>query len=935
MQGKGIHLRAVSFPVGGIGAGCIGVAGNGDLAEWEVFNRPAKGRRNGMSHFAVRAEREGGDGEIVDARVLHGDFAGALSGAGDTPFAGFGFGPAADSLCGLPHFRSVTLRGEFPVGEWSFRDPNFPGDAALVAWSPFVPGRSDASSLPCAIFEIALRNRAREPLVFSVVGCLASPWSGAVASSRVLRRAGRTVLLHSNATAPDSPDFGELALTLDADADAPWARPYLPKQRRSSCKVGTFPRNVRASDAPAGDPTGGTPVEVSRQTSLFRGAWCDKREVYWHDLCTPGTFRDRRYAGPGERGDAGLLAARFRLAPGESRTVRFVVSWFVPNRTNDWTPSDRLAAQMKESGVARNLWRNYYAEALCTGAADAAARLLRDIGETRAQVFAFRDALHRRTSIPPASLEGVAETLSVLVSPAILRLPDGALWGWEGVAAGVGSCEGSCQHVWNYEQATALLFPDLARSMREQQFRFNFDPDGGLLFRQPLPPGVRSRRSPWYRPCVDGTMGEVLKTFREWRVSGDGAWLRSVWPAARKALSYAWSPTNPDRWDPEKSGVLTGRQHHTLDMELFGPTAWLEGLYLAALRAAATMARAVGDAACAAECDSVFARGRAWTENHLFNGEYYAGEPTDAQCRDQSEVGTFPRNVRNTDAPWARPYLETFGREAVERYWDAEHREAKYQIGGGLSIDAHLGPLWAALYGVADDLLDPRRVDATLRAILRHNFRPSMREAANTWRVFAADDEAGTVMVSWPEGRRRPVIPIPYHSECMTGFEWAFATHLALRGRVREAEKVAAAIRARYDGAKRNPWNEIECGSNYVRAMAAFGLVQAFSGFRYDLTRGAIGFAPRLPGAFSSFWSIGRAWGVYSRAAAGRERIEVLFGSLPLRRLAVAGSAPRRNGRAIAARRKDGELVFSRPLALRAGDVLTLSLGKHPISRHK
>ena len=41
MQGKGIHLLAVSFPVGGIGAGCIGVAGNGDLAEWEVFNRPA------------------------------------------------------------------------------------------------------------------------------------------------------------------------------------------------------------------------------------------------------------------------------------------------------------------------------------------------------------------------------------------------------------------------------------------------------------------------------------------------------------------------------------------------------------------------------------------------------------------------------------------------------------------------------------------------------------------------------------------------------------------------------------------------------------------------------------------------------------------------------------------------------------------------------
>lgn len=893
MNLSGRNLRAVSFPVGGIGAGCIGLAGNGDLAEWEVFNRPAKGARNGMSHFAVRAEREGG--EVLDARILHGDFAGELAGTGETLFAGFGFGPDGDSLCGLPHFRSVSLRGEFPVGEWSFRDPRFPGDAALTAWSPFVPGRSDVSSLPCAVFEITLRNRAREPLVFSAVGCLASPWSGAAASSRVLRRAGRPVLLHRNAAPADSADYGELALTLDA---------------------------------PAGDPTGGTPVEVSRQTSLFRGAWCDRREVYWHDLCTPGPFRDRRYAGPGAKGDAGLLAARFRLAPGESRTVRFVVSWFVPNRTNDWTDPAALAKAMKRDGIARNLWRNYYAEALCAGAADAAARLLHGLAETRAQVFAFRDAIHRRTTIPPASREGAAETLSVLVSPTVLRLPDGALWGWEGVAAKVGSCEGSCQHVWNYEQATALLFPDLARSMREQQFRFNFDPGGGLLFRQPLPPGVRARRSPWCRPCVDGTMGEVLKTFREWRVSGDTAWLRSVWPSAKKALSYAWSPENPDRWDPEKSGVLTGRQHHTLDMELFGPTDWLEGLYLAALRAAAVMAQAVGESDFAVECLRVFCRGRAWTEKHLFNGEYYAGEDRECPAAGLS-------------------ILRRFGNEAVERYWDSEHREVKYQIGGGLSIDAHLGPLWAALYGVTTyGFLDPHRVDATLRAIFRHNFKSSMREAANVWRVFAADDEAGTAMVSWPKDARRPVIPIPYHSECMTGFEWAFATHLAWRGHVREAEKVASAIRARYDGAKRNPWNEIECGSNYARAMAAYGMLQAFSGFHYDMTRGEIGFAPRLPGAFSCLWSLGRAWGVYSRTASGRERIEVLFGSLTLRRLAVAGCRPRHNGRPVAAPREwfnlvrdlpGGRtvverceldvLVFARPLRLKAGDTLTAAPG--------
>jgi len=46
----------ISFPLGGIGAGAIGLAGNGRLIDWEIFNRPNKGSVNGFSHFAVRAE---------------------------------------------------------------------------------------------------------------------------------------------------------------------------------------------------------------------------------------------------------------------------------------------------------------------------------------------------------------------------------------------------------------------------------------------------------------------------------------------------------------------------------------------------------------------------------------------------------------------------------------------------------------------------------------------------------------------------------------------------------------------------------------------------------------------------------------------------------------------------------------------------------------
>lgn len=64
----------------------------------------------------------------------------------------------------------------------------------------------------------------------------------------------------------------------------------------------------------------------------------------------------------------------------------------------------------------------------------------------------------------------------------------------------------------------------------------------------------------------------------------------------KQSLEYAWHPQNPYRWDADKDGVIDGRQHHTLDMELFGPNSWPEGFYLGALNAAAEMADYLGEA---------------------------------------------------------------------------------------------------------------------------------------------------------------------------------------------------------------------------------------------------------------------------------------------------------------------------------------------------
>lgn len=136
---------------------------------------------------------------------------------------------------------------------------------------------------------------------------------------------------------------------------------------------------------------------------------------------------------------------------------------------------------------------------------------------------------------------------------------------------------------------------------------------------------------------------------------------RKWYPGVKRSIEYAWSPKNYDRWDPNQSGVLTGRQHHTLDVELFGVNSWLTGFYLAALKAGALMADAVGETADAELFRTIFERGRKRIENELFNGEYYS------------------QKVDLTD----RSILEAYDEGTARFYWNDETGEIKYQIGDG------------------------------------------------------------------------------------------------------------------------------------------------------------------------------------------------------------------------------------------------------------
>src|SRR5690606_8051442 len=152
---------------------------------------------------------------------------------------------------------------------------------------------------------------------------------------------------------------------------------------------------------------------------------------------------------------------------------------------------------------------------------------------------------------------------------------------------------------------------------------------------------------------------------------------------------------------------------------------------------------------------------------------------------------------------------------------------------------------------------------SSLKAIYRYNFIPNLADIYNPCRVFGLYDEAGTVIANWPQAETKPAVPVPYAQETMHAMEYAFGQMLMQYGMGGEGVRVTAAVRDRYDGAKRNPWNEIECGSNYARSMASWGAVVVLAGFTFDAVRGHIGFHPKVRSGdgFRCFWSGPGAYG--------------------------------------------------------------------------
>lgn len=566
-------------------------------------------------------------------------------------------------------------------------------------------------------------------------------------------------------------------------------------------------------------------AEVSWRTSSKPNDWNNAILNFWDDFSADGLLSERK--DPVREDDPmASLAVRKTIAPGRTETFTFYLTWHFPNR-KAWSGE-----------VVGNYYCGQYADAW-----DAAEKILPQVPRLEQETLDFVNAFLSAT-IPDVVKEAALFNLSTLRSQTVFRLPDGHLMGWEGVMDRFGSCQGTCTHVWNYEVATPFLFGELARTMRDVELNYATKENGLMNFRAALPLSEAAKGA---AAAADGQMGCVMKMFREWQLSGDRTFLERNWEQVKKILSYAWTERG---WDGNRDGVMEGSQHNTMDVNYFGPNPQMGFWYMGALRAAEEMALAMKDKAFARECRRLFRLGSAWMDANLFNGEYYEHRIT---------------------APQTFEFLDMDS---------AGVRVPDFQLGKGCLVDQLVGQYMAHICGLGY-LGEEEHIRTTLQSVMKYNFVPDFSRHFNNMRSYVMGNEAGLLMASWPKGRLE--VPFPYFAEVMTGFEYCAAVGMKYEGLDEEALRCFTAVRDRFDGAKRNPFDEVECGHHYARAMASWAGVLAWSGFQYSGVERRMAFTDKL-GKY--FWSNGYAWGT-CEVSGESVTLELLKGELRLKQLKI------------------------------------------------
>jgi len=554
---------------------------------------------------------------------------------------------------------------------------------------------------------------------------------------------------------------------------------------------------------------------IDQNDVIITTQWNDLK-TFWSQFSKNGSFPSNFSDEMSPIGESwvGSLGSKKVLAPNEKFQIKFFFAWNFPNRVVDWYMNQKEIQDESTEYWIGNRYNEWFDSSLevITYVKKNLNYLMRNTEKYHEDLFC--------TTLQSEVVNSISATSSIIRTPTCFWIRDGNFHAFEGCCGAStkkyengGSCPLNCTHVWNYEFTMAYLFPSLERTMRETEFKVQ-NKDGYLPHREVLPnylPQYKIEIYPNETPAIDGMFGMILKIYRDYLFTGDLEFLNKSWSSIKKLMEYIWENN-----DKNSNGVIYNAQGNTYDRDLYGLNSFITSLYLATLLACKEIAKRLNKKAWMNKCEQLYKSGRKILDNECWNGEYY---------------------IQKIDKPITRDF----------------------QYGDGCLSDQLVGQWWAFELGFGY-ILPKDHVKKAIDSILKYNYKENFK-GIQQLRVFASEDDSGLLNCTWPYGGK-PKVPIRYNNEVWTGIEYEVAALCIYTGKISEGLKIVQSVRDRYDGSTRNPWNEVECGDHYVRAMASWTILNALTGLEYNVEDKRLEFYPRINREiFKSFFISDNGWG--------------------------------------------------------------------------
>ena len=295
------HLTRIALPLGGIGTGTVSLGGRGQLQDWEIMNRPAKGYSTVLM---------GNTAPFFAIHVLEKKATKALIGPLEAHEYQHMEGRPVDHH-GLPRFASASFETAYPFGQVNLSDQTMPVLVRIKGFNPLIPADADASGLPCAVLTYEVTNTTNQPLTVSVCGSL---------RNFVGRDGSKT----------NRSWKGEL-------------EPQGAKQNRNQFRQGSGFSGIYmdSEGVDTADPAWGTfalttnePRGISYRTSSVSNAWENALLDFWDDFSDDGRLVEK--ARPADEDPMASLAVQKKIGPKQTETFTFLLTWHFPNRF-DWS----------------------------------------------------------------------------------------------------------------------------------------------------------------------------------------------------------------------------------------------------------------------------------------------------------------------------------------------------------------------------------------------------------------------------------------------------------------------------------------------------------------------------------------------------------------------------------------------------------------------